>query len=56
MRYKIIDQIREREWDEMSNLDKALLDMTINNYNGACDAAKRKDIDSSINLCKIKAG
>lgn len=53
-RFKIIDQLKIREWDELDNLDEELLAMTIRNYEGACDHAKRKDIDSSINLCKIK--
>jgi hypothetical protein len=53
-KFKILDQLKDREWDDFSNLDISLLNMTINNYNGACDASNRKDINSSINLCKIK--
>lgn len=54
-RFKILDQLKDREWEDLSNLDTSLLTMTINNYNGACDASNRKDINSSINLCKIKS-
>ena len=53
-RFKIMDQIKNRDWDDLSNLDNTLLEMTINNYEHACDVANRKDINSSINLCCIK--
>ncbi|HLO55506.1 MAG TPA: hypothetical protein VK169_14525 [Saprospiraceae bacterium] len=53
--YKILDQLWDRSWDKLSNLDKALLEMTRNNYEAACNASSRIDIDSSINLCKIQS-
>lgn len=54
-KYKILDQLKIREWDDLGNLDTALLTMTRNNYIGACNFSNRKDINSSINLCKIKS-
>lgn len=54
-KFKIIDQNKVREWENFNKLDNSLLDMTINNYNYACDSVNRKDINSSINLCKIKS-
>lgn len=53
-KFKIIDQLKFREWDSLSNLDNEMLTMTRNNYEGACDASSRYDINSSVNLCKIK--
>ncbi|MBW7867561.1 MAG: hypothetical protein H3C31_04455 [Brumimicrobium sp.] len=53
-KFKIIDQLKFREWEDFSKLDNELLTMTRNNYEGACNASKRTDINSSINLCKIK--
>lgn len=53
-RFKIIDQIKSREWDDLSNIDAEMLDITIRNYESACDAANRHDINSSINLCCIQ--
>lgn len=55
IKFKILDQIKHRDWQDFNSLDNELLKMTINNYNYACDASKRKDINSSINLCKIKS-
>lgn len=53
-KFKIIDQLKFREWDDLSNIDKEMLAMTRNNYEGACNASDRYDINSSVNLCKIK--
>ncbi len=53
-KFKIIDQLKFREWDVLSNLDNELLTMTRNNYEGAFNASNRYNINSSINLCKIK--
>lgn len=53
-RFIIIDQIKCREWDDLSNIDAEMLNITIRNYESACDAANRHDINSSINLCCIQ--
>jgi len=44
-----------RKVGRLCGADQNLLEMTMANYNGACDHANRKDINSSINLCKIKS-
>lgn len=54
-KFKILDQLKERDWQDLSKLDGELLTMTRNNYEGACDSSNRKDIDSTINLCKIQS-
>jgi len=53
-RFVILDQIRSRDWKEMSIFDEEMLGMTRNNYVGACKASKRTDIDSSIQLWKLQ--
>ncbi|WP_343665374.1 hypothetical protein [Chryseobacterium mucoviscidosis] len=53
-KFIIIDQIRVREWKNLSNFGEEMLQMTKNNYTGACDHSNRKDTDSSIQLWKLQ--
>jgi len=53
-KYKILDQTQDRDWNQLKNLNIDLLAMVIRNYNIACDDAKRKDYNSSMQLWKLK--
>ena len=53
-KFIIVDQIRVRKWIELEEVNVQMLEMTRNNYKGACDDAGRTDIDSSIQLWKLK--
>lgn len=52
-KFIIVDQLRIRKYYDLQNIDQQMLEMTKNNYKGACDSAHRKDINSSIKLSKI---
>ena len=52
--YRVLDQLKDRDWGSLSDLDQDLLAMTERNYEGACDSVKRKDHNSSIQLWKLK--
>lgn len=54
MKYRVLDQIRDRPWHPISNLDTDFLDLTNRNYTNACDSARRKDHNSDIQLAKLK--
>lgn len=53
-KYKMLDQIKNRSWNKFKNLNNDLLEMVKNNYNYACEQAKRKDHNSSFQLWKLK--
>lgn len=54
-RFKILDQLKDRDWNNFENLDTDLLEMTQNNYANACKNTKsKKDHNSSLQLWKLK--
>lgn len=53
-KFLIVDQLRIRKYIDLLDIDKQMLEMTRNNYKGACDSSHRKDINSSIQLSKMK--
>lgn len=52
--YKILDQLKNRDWIELSKIDIEFLDMTKRNYERACSRINREDYNSSIHLWKLK--
>ncbi len=54
IKYKILDQIHDRAWRPVDNLDNDILNMTRRNYIGACNDAERKDYNSSVQLWKLQ--
>lgn len=54
LEYKILDQLKDRNWAKINEIDKNLLEMTQNNYDYACKSSHRYDIDSTIQLWKLK--
>lgn len=54
IKFKAIDQIRDRVWQGLGELNTFMFEITQNNYSGASDSASRKDHDSSIQLWKLQ--
>lgn len=52
--YKILDQLKDRDWLELLKIDMEFLDMTKRNYERACSRINREDYNSSIHLWKLK--
>lgn len=52
--YKILDQLQNRDWKKIKEIDDDLLQMTIRNYDGACETIKSDNHNSSLQLWKLK--